>query len=870
MGNSIVVNDSDSPYISLAKIIETGKTDDCQQFDFSPFKLKKYQCQKLLKYKTHNAEKSQSVVGNCDSLTRISSALKYYDLGSDKKDTNFHYYLIQFCHEIYEQFLDDYIHIIRVHGEDLMEISAELRGNYGHKQCDVTQCLKINRHYARHRIPDINDNAEYDFYAACFDRLHHFIFHLFDMGLRSDQRLQMYVKDDDLIINYVYIDKHFKQRRNFINASKTRCGLNVERYNDKNNKFNIHTLHLENKHALNSGVIDDSVVEAEENKQLMQAKPITSIRVNGGETFLDGTFEYIEQNDTGVTSDQLLLLEKNIIDNEYDSDAVKYDADGWDETKSSSNLYNQTGIASFIDYILKCIAIVERSKSSFSTGFVFFYWPYFKTQTQQQRGDWLDGFCMADLYVLPHYGSFKEEILLSGYVSVVQWTKKIVNKATRFMRTKKVKFIKALPGAANNHHGYKFGDAILPAHLYSIILYCDWSDLCTDFSKTFRRDNPFEPITSIKKRHSEYYHFGKSLVEAVNNFGVRWSREYGPFFCGMSFVMNIPSFAIYLKGPCSTSKNVEISINFATRDGMIVQLNNDQWYQGANQSFFDCSWISNYLEENERLFVSGSFRLRIESITIIETADNYELFFHAFYLFDSMISSVPVDNMSIKHGDQDILHNITQTRLKKQPNSFTQYINDVFDLFLHAKTQIKIHMEYLDKYFEELTDLVIHKVAITRWQRVKKENDLVNVFKADILSIFPNVHDVIIQTTDNGSYNVYKFDLLSFLSSIKSSTMRVKYTIKAERDIYDRSWLNNILIADPEISKKFKSENWMINATAVRNKYGKYTDCLSIEKHRKTPVIANELKDDSDDDVVNELLFDGDTYNIKTKGGHEF
>eukprot|EP01084_Bolivina_argentea_P060463 110472_1 len=79
-------------------------------------------------------------------------------------------------------------------------------------------------------------------------------------------------------------------------------------------------------------------------------------------------------------------------------------------------------------------------------------------------------------------------------------------------------------------------------------------------------------------------------------------EEPSSFFCGLSLVLNIPSFAIYLSGPCSTSKNIVIAINFADRDGMILELINNE--PGCcQQNYFDCSWISNYSEENERLFM---------------------------------------------------------------------------------------------------------------------------------------------------------------------------------------------------------------------------------------------------------------------------
>eukprot|EP01084_Bolivina_argentea_P101403 181814_1 len=105
--------------------------------------------------------------------------------------------------------------------------------------------------------------------------------------------------------------------------------------------------------------------------------------------------------------------------------------------------------------------------------------------------------------------------------------------------------------------------------------------------------------------------------------------------------MNMPSFAIALKAPCSTSKQIQVSLNFAKTNGMIMELQNDGY--GVYVPFFDCSWVSIFSEEDERLyFGEGKWKLRMQSIRVIKTAKNYETFLHCFYLFDAMVSGVKI------------------------------------------------------------------------------------------------------------------------------------------------------------------------------------------------------------------------------------
>ena len=74
----------------------------------------------------------------------------------------------------------------------------------------------------------------------------------------------------------------------------------------------------------------------------------------------------------------------------------------------------------------------------------------------------------------------------------------------------------------------------------------------------------------------------------------------GPFFTGLSFVLNIPQFGITLNSPTSTSVHIEVATKFAGDHGMIVELGIGSDFNMVNLRVFDCSWISQYKEEDER------------------------------------------------------------------------------------------------------------------------------------------------------------------------------------------------------------------------------------------------------------------------------
>ena len=180
----------------------------------------------------------------------------------------------------------------------------------------------------------------------------------------------------------------------------------------------------------------------------------------------------------------------------------------------------------------------------------------------------------------------------SGFMNIKEWMQHL-QKAQEYMETVKVKNMKSYTYKC----GIKWGEAISLSHILCVILYCDTNDLQNNFSSSFRKKNSFETIGDLKKRHQKYFYFAKGIVEAVKVYGIGGYEDgYGPYYCGLSCVLNIGDFAVYLKSPTSTSKDIEVAINFATRDGIIMQINNinNNTQEAPSQRMFDCSWIGRH------------------------------------------------------------------------------------------------------------------------------------------------------------------------------------------------------------------------------------------------------------------------------------
>ena len=127
-------------------------------------------------------------------------------------------------------------------------------------------------------------------------------------------------------------------------------------------------------------------------------------------------------------------------------------------------------------------------------------------------------------------------------------------------------------------------------NMISLIMYCDYIALQADFTKSFRTLS-FEAWQQTKARNRNYYHWSKLLRETVRNYG---QTRRGPFYTGMSTVLDIPQFNIFLLSPTSTTTQLEVATKFSGEEGMILQFRNSSLVKGM-----ECSWFSRYREEEE-------------------------------------------------------------------------------------------------------------------------------------------------------------------------------------------------------------------------------------------------------------------------------
>lgn len=191
-----------------------------------------------------------SLTLQCTHLTRLCTASAYYDhldrsntLQDDEKKDHF----VDFNEELYDSLLNDAEHLFKVHSTDIQRIKSEW-AQYGLPQCMVSECTKMARHYSHGRRDyEIKcGNAVYLFYQSIYDRIHHFVSHLYDIGLRVDwETLKVAGSGGDANegdLNGVTVDNVFAAEREYIKMRRQRNKVGIERFNDPGNKYTVHQI----------------------------------------------------------------------------------------------------------------------------------------------------------------------------------------------------------------------------------------------------------------------------------------------------------------------------------------------------------------------------------------------------------------------------------------------------------------------------------------------------------------------------------------------------------------------------------------------------------------------------------------------------
>eukprot|EP01084_Bolivina_argentea_P123988 219713_1 len=279
----------------------------------------------------------------------------------------------------------------------------------------------------------------------------------------------------------------------------------------------------------------------------------------------------------------------------------------------------------------------QISATQYSFGFPFKYYQRFR------HGRW---------FIRNKYDNIKDELLNNSLqkISLNEYNNQL-DSAKAFLQCNQIKGLECShidwPGEPQQSDtGITNKSPITVPHILSLLLYCNFSLLCTTFSSTFRRIRKDEHDEQVKGRNSEYRNWSRLLLEAIHLYGTSLVRNtFGKcVFHGVSMVMVFENMNQNMNGPFSTTSQIQVALQFASERGLVLTLSRSS---GVDRyKYFDCAGISDYSGESEKLFLGG--KLQILDILHAPTKQVFSWYCKAFTVLTSMLSGTPVNMKIVK------------------------------------------------------------------------------------------------------------------------------------------------------------------------------------------------------------------------------
>eukprot|EP01084_Bolivina_argentea_P053396 98008_1 len=333
----------------------------------------------------------------------------------------------------------------------------------------------------------------------------------------------------------------------------------------------------------------------------------------------------------------------------------------------------------------------------YSFGQRYYYWEYYKHNVEKDPFN--IGYCYKDWYINPKYNDMKSEILENINIDLYN---EIFEKANQLLNKSNIlKSMKVNNGVFGDylHFGIQDGQYLLISNILSILFYTDTSDLSYDFSLTFRKKSINETNNSMKNRNSCFYYWSKILNETVNLFGNALYRHKIPvLYHGVSKLMYFDSFVTQFCSPTSMTRQLTVAVSFCGTNGVILELTE---FPSNHPRYFNCSIISRYPNEDERLFIGGFSAysnnyshckgiLRFKSIRTIKDNSNYFQFVSAFTVLNLVLRGITIDTSNYPKKISwyfKVIKKLIENKID------SDYIKSFFDMFKQKRKEINIKIK---------------------------------------------------------------------------------------------------------------------------------------------------------------------------------
>eukprot|EP01084_Bolivina_argentea_P286271 491059_1 len=765
----------------------------------------------------------------CECLQRIRKILHfyqtiYYDMNNSDEYENEQLIIEYINNNEYKHLINDYQHILLRHlNNKNNEINATnydiINKSMRIITCNLKNCILYQRNMRDRE--NKNSNSDYkqqkhDENASVFidilDNLHTFFIHGYDTGFR-------------LKMNHKNIDNGNDEL--------------IEEHEDVETLCNDAEITLIQKTLATKRNTMQSIDGFD---RITNNKFSTNINDN------DNDEQPIEQNILDLLLSNLRLDDDNkdfilwLNDNEYDSDAVMNDILF---TDIESNIYHYFVSNNKLDNFNKVQQVIDIKNNTdndsnnipqFNFGISYYYWDYYKNNDSPVTEGDAVGYKFSDFYIIKKYNNLQEEILneLNKKQFMETWNKanKLLNESVT------LKSMKSREDDDYLHYDIEEDTALSVDNLLSVLFYTDYSKLSYKFSAAFRKKSPSETLQGLKDRNSNYFNWSKLLHQTVNLYGNMLNEksfdvfnqkpQISILYHGVS-MMYFNSFVSKFFSPTSMTRQFSVATIFASGNGIILEIEQCQVTGDCNPFYFNCSLLSCYSSEDERLFVGGTGYeqsaffgcngglLQFRSIRLVKEKQNLFFYIKALSLFNIVIDGERLYEHVRKEKfvkSINFYYKIISGLLSSSSSSkYPLYIEKCFDKLRNEKKMINIDLHRMNKYYGSFKKMLFVNPKCKYLLSFQK-----------ILNVFPNCTHITFKKQDS-DVNKYKLstsfvtelmESLNNINNIKRSTLK---TIKLCYFEYDNSMSSEQTMNLLSITEKSK---W--NIQIIEMKKDEYHD----------------------------------------------
>lgn len=242
--------------------------------------------------------------------------------------------------------------------------------------------------------------------------------------------------------------------------------------------------------------------------------------------------------------------------------------------------------------------------------------------------------------------------------------------------------------------------------------------------------------------------------------------------------MHCNAFKASFNAPTSMTTKLEIAILSAPQNGIIFEFGNNEQKVTQKMRYFDCSFVSCFGNEEERLFVQSadeSHHFHMLSIRNMQSNENYALYMAAMHILDRVFcngfEAKDEKKVFVSPKQMEMINHLIRMLMDKDiASKHPDYIQCILSKWSKSVTNVTFDSHLCDKIVPDIDVFDEHNQCLLRF-------DKLNVMFSRLKSIY---FDVAIGSSYQDWIRIA--DMLAMINAINDSKLEQIYIIHRNED----------------------------------------------------------------------------------------